>query len=311
MQNFWQNPAVTVPYHRDTYTYISPSKYEGSLTNNVVLITGAGRGIGRATALAFAAAGANVACLSRTKSDVEAVVEEIEKRGHPKALAAVGDVTDAGAPSRISREVEASLGPVGILINNAGVSRISDMEHEKNMEAAWKVTEVNMKGTMAFTHAVLPSMMQRKRGVIINVVSVLATLSLPYFSVYSAAKAGIIRATEIWDMEFRQHGIYTYALHPAMTLNTTLGVGALNETAHKEVEGMRTFVTDFVASEKDTVKLPADTMVALAADPDARHLSGKYIDGTQDLGAVLAEAKKGSDGRIEKEKLYSLKIDTL
>ena len=70
-------------------------------------------------------------------------------------------------------------------------------------------------------------------------------------------------------------------------------------------------MSEFQPSMKDTVALPADTFVALAADPDAKLMSGRYIDATQDLGEVLNEARKGPDGRIEKEGLYTLKVDTL
>ena len=96
-----------------------------------------------------------------------------------------------------------------------------------------------------------------------------------------------------------------------MSKDTTLGEGALNLEAHGRAEGLRRFMEDFVPSMTDTVQLPANTFVALAADPDARYLSGKYIDATQDLGMVLEEAKKGSESRIEKEGLYVLKVDTL
>ena len=144
-----------------------------------------------------------------------------------------------------------------------------------------------------------------------QVVSVLATISLPYFSAYSSAKASLIRATHIMDLEFRLHGIYSYAVHPCMSKDTTLGEGALNLKAHEEVDGLKRFMEDFVPSMTDTVQLPADTFVALVADPDAKYMSGKYIDSTQDLGMVLEEAKKGPDSRIEREGLYILKVDTL
>ena len=113
------------------------------------------------------------------------------------------------------------------------------------------------------------------------------------------------------DLEFRPHGIYSYAVHPCMSKDTTLGEGALNLEAHKKVEGVKRFMEDFMASNTDTVQLPADTFVALVADPDAKYMSGKYVDATQDLGMVLEEARKGSDSRIEKEGLYILKVDTL
>lgn len=145
----------------------------------------------------------------------------------------------------------------------------------------------------------------------IKVVSVLATISLPYFSAYSAAKAALVRSTHIMDLEFRPHGIYSYAVHPCMSKDTTIGEGALNLEANRMVEGVRRFMEDFMASNTDTVQLPADTFVALVADPDAKYMSGKYIDATQDLGMVLEEARKGSEGRIERDGLYILKVDTL
>ncbi len=307
----YKNPKSTIPHHRDTYPYISPSRYTATLTSKIVLITGAGRGIGRASALAFAAAGAHVACMSRTRSDVEAVVHEISQKGHPRALAVVGDVTDPAAPARVVKEIEEALGPIDVLINNAGISRISDTEHEKDMSTAFHVINVNIQGTMAFIHAALPAMIARKSGVVINIVSVLATMNLPYFSAYSCAKSGLLRATEIMDMEFRPHGIYSYAVAPGMVPNTNLGQGALNEESFDRVEEFRNFVKDFGPSMTDTLALPADTLVALVADKDAKHMSGRYIDVTQDLGAVLEEAKKGPDSRIQKEKLYTLKVDTL
>ena len=331
MANLYRNPGSSIPAHHDTYPYISPSKFAGSLKGKVVLLTGAGRGIGRASALAFAAAGANVACVSRTLSDTLSLVQEISQIGYPRAIAISADVSDAEAPGSVVEEVQRELGPVDVLVNNAGISRISDIEHEHGMEAAMKVVEVNMRGTLSFIHAVIPSMIGKKSGVIINVgesfdwqplqyqcklmgaqvVSVLATISLPYFSAYSSAKASLIRATQTMDLEFRPHGIYSYAVHPCMSKDTTLGEGALNLEAHKRVVGVQEFMEAFVPSMTDTVQLPADTFVALVADPDAKYMSGKYIDSTQNLGMVLKEAKKGPESRIEKEDLYILKIDTL
>ena len=307
----YHSPKSTIPRHTDTYPYIHPSKHTNTLTSKTVVITGAGRGIGKATALAFAAAGAHVACMSRTRADVEAVVREISQRGHPLALAIEGDVTDPSAPARVIKQVKESLGPIDVLINNAGISRISDISHEDSMATAFHVMDVNTKGTLSFIHAATPSMMSRRSGVIINIVSVLATINLPYFSAYSAAKAGLIRATEIIDLELRPHGIYSYAVAPGMVADTTLGQGALNTRAYEEVEGVRRFVDEFGPSMTDSVSLPADTMVTLVAEEDAKWMSGRYVDVTQDLGAVLEEARKGKEGRIEGEGLYTLKVETL
>ena len=252
-----------------------------------------------------------MACNSRTPSDLEAVVGEIGEKGYPRALAVPGDVNDPLTACRIVKKVQATLGSIDVLINNAGISRISDIEHEKSMSAAFEVINVNIKGTMSFIHAVTPSMKARKSGVIINIVSVLGTIDLPFFSAYSAAKAAIIRATAIVDHELRPHGIYTYAVAPGMVANTTLGEGAVNLHAYEHVEDLQNFVKDFRPSMTDELSLPADTLVALVRQEDAKWMSGKYVDVTQDLGEVLEEAKKGSESRIEKEGLYTLKVATL
>ncbi|KAL8699735.1 MAG: hypothetical protein Q9201_005834 [Fulgogasparrea decipioides] len=305
------HPPSSIDRHNDTYPYISPVKYVGSLADKVVVITGAGRGIGRATAFAFAAAGASVACISRTKSDLDAVAEQISQNGYPKAIAIPGDVTDPSFPAKMVQIVEATLGPVDILVNNAGISRISSVEHERDYNIPWRVIDVNLRGSMALTHAVIPSMIARESGTIINVVSVLAIENPEYFSAYSSAKAAVLKATHIIDHEFREYGIRSYAVHPGMIADTTLGHGALNLKAHEKSKGVRTFMERFTPTMTDTLALAADTFVALAADADAKHMSGKYIDAAQDLGEVLAEAKKGPEGRIEKERLYMLKVDTL
>ena len=302
---------TTVTRHTDTYPFVSPTKYASTLSNKVVLITGAGRGIGRATALAFAAAGASVACLSRTRSDVDAVVAEIAKKGYPQSIAIAADVIDPSAPVAVIKEIQKELGPIDVLVNNAGISRISPLSHESNFSTPQSVIDVNIHGTLAFIHAVLPSMIERKCGTIINVVSVLAAMTHPYFHAYSCSKAGIMRATHCLELENRQHGILSYAVAPGMIADTTLGHDALNVKAHKELPELQKYMEFFVPSMQDTLTLAADTFVALAADPDAKWMSGRYVDVQQDLGEVLAEAKKGPEGRIEKEGLYQLKVDVL
>ena len=169
MANLYRDPRSTVTNRHDTYPYISPSKYVGSLKGKVILITGAGRGIGRASALAFAAAGANVACLSRTHSETLSLVQDIARKGYPRAIAIAADVTDSDAPGRVLGEIQRELGFVDVLVNNAGISRISDVEHERDMGPAMEVVEVNVRGSLNFVHAVVPTMIENKRGVIINV----------------------------------------------------------------------------------------------------------------------------------------------
>ena len=300
---------TTITRHNDSYPFISPSKHKGALGSKTVLITGAGRGIGRATALAFAVAGANVACLSRTYSDLEDVSKEVQSLG-AEVFIFQSDVTDPLLPSLAIKAVEERFGAVDILVNNAGTSRISTMEHESDFEVPWKVIETNMRGPLAFTHAVTPGMVARGSGVIVNVVSALAVTDPPYFWAYSAAKAGMIKATHILDKELRTKGIVSFAVHPGMVAATTLGVGALNERAMKEDANLADFMKDFVPSMGDSLALPADTFVALCADKDAQLLSGRYVDSCQDLEEVLKAAR---DGKLDMDnaELYKLKVDML
>ena len=308
MDQYLIPPDSAISRHNDTYPFISPSKHNGTLTDTTVLITGAGRGIGRAAALAFAVAGANVACLSRTYTDLESVSNEVRSLG-AKVLIFQCDVTDPSQPSLAIKAVEERFGAVDILVNNAGTSRISTMEHEADFEVPWKVIETNLRGSLAFTHAVTPGMAAQGKGTIINVVSALAVTDPPYFWAYSAAKAGIIKATHILDKELRPKGIRTYAVHPGMVADTTLGIGALNETAMEKETNLAGFMKEFVPSMGDHLALPADTFVALCAEEDAHLLSGRYVDSCQDLAEVLNAAKAGKldgDGG-----LYKLKVDML
>ena len=290
-------PTSTITVHSDTYPFISAEKYRGTLKKKVVLITGAGRGIGRAVALAFAAAGADVACLSRTPSDLDALVEEIQQKHQTRAIAIAEDVVDTALVERAVKRAEETLGPIDILINNAGISRFSDLAHEKDLSMAWKVVEVNMLGTMNLVRAVLPSMTARKSGIIINVVSILGTLPLPYFSAYSAAKAGIIQYTKVIHKELSLNGINTYAVHPCMSQDTTIAVGAVNHDTMEKVEGAGEFLHKFLASQKDKLDLPADTFVTLCVEERAKRLSGKFVDATYDLEEVLKRAE-AEDGDI-------------
>ena len=309
MDQYLIPPNSAITRHKDTYPFISPSKHKGTLTDRTVLITGAGRGIGRATALAFAVAGANVACLSRTYNDLENVSNELRSLG-AKLFIFQCDVTDPLQPNLAIKAVEERFGAVDILINNAGTSRISTMEHETNFEVPWKVVETNLRGPLAFTHAVTPGMAARGKGIIINVVSALAVTDPPYFWAYSAAKAGMIRATHILDKELRPKGIRIYAVHPGMVADTTLGIGALNETAMEKDTHLAGFMKEFIPSMGDHLALPADTFVALCAEEDAHLLSGRYVDSCQDLAEVLNAAK---DGKLDGDGagLYRLKVDML
>ena len=137
-------------------------------------------------------------------------------------------------------------------------------------------------------------MIARKSGIIINVVSILGKLgvSSPYFSAYAASKAGVEKYTEVIDLELRPKGIRTYAVHPCMSLETSIAVGCMNEVAREKEPGVRRFMDDFVVANTDKVDLPADTFVALCVEEGARVLSGRFVDATYDLEEQIRLAKE-------------------
>ena len=177
------------------------------------LITGAGKGIGRATAIAFAAEGINVGLVGRTAENLEKVVSELEQYG-VKAVFAVADVSDQEAVNAAVEHVTAELGPIDILINNAGIGKFGKFLELSTEE--WKgIIDTNLMGVYYVTRAVLPQMIERESGDIINVSSTAGQKGAPVTSAYSASKFGVLGLTESLMLEVRKHNIRVSALTPS------------------------------------------------------------------------------------------------
>ena len=121
----------------DTYPFISPDRFKGKLKGKNVVVTGAGRGIGRVSALAFAGAGASVVCIARHQNDIDDVVAEIEKTHNTPAVAISADISDPNAGKTIVKQVEEKLGSIDVLMNNAGVTRYNFFEAEESLDDWW------------------------------------------------------------------------------------------------------------------------------------------------------------------------------
>jgi 3-oxoacyl-[acyl-carrier protein] reductase len=172
-----------------------------SLAGRTALITGAATGIGRATALAFAAAGASVVVnhLAST-SEAQALVQEIQTMG-VKAWAFEADVSLALDVERMAAWVESAVGPIDILVNNAGI--IAEIPFLQTTEADWdRMLACDLKSVFLMSRAFLPSMLNLRRGVIINIASDLALIGRAQFAPYCAAKAGVIGLTKSLALEF-------------------------------------------------------------------------------------------------------------
>lgn len=186
------------------------------LDGKVALVTGASRGIGKAVALALAARGADVAVLARTAAAAEPVAALLRGQGR-RAVAAGGDVSQWDDVQRLVSTVRSSLGPVDVLINNAGTGGAHGYVWDLAPEAFRSALLVNVLGPFLFMKAILPEMIQRSRGVIINVSSGNVRNPGPARSLYGTTKSGLDYLTRAAHQEAVPHGVRVYAFYPGPT----------------------------------------------------------------------------------------------
>jgi NAD(P)-dependent dehydrogenase (short-subunit alcohol dehydrogenase family) len=181
------------------------------LSGRVAIVTGAGGGLGRAYALALAAAGARVLVNDIQSENARAVAEEIRRAGGT-ALADAGDVSDWASAARIVAACRSELGGADVLVNNAGLTHAKPIweEDEAGFE---RLMRVNLKGTFAMTRQVVGYMIERRAGSIINITSGAQEGHAPA-SAYSASKGGVASATYTWAVELAQFGIRVNAVSP-------------------------------------------------------------------------------------------------
>ena len=188
----------------------------GLFNGQTAWVTGAGRGIGRAAALALADQGAAVAVVSRTQSEIDRVAAEIIARGG-RSIATILDVSNWAMVDWAARQIDHALGPIDILINNAGVLDPLGKLWETDPEEFGRLIDINLSGAYYCMRAVLPGMVQRGRGVIVNVSSIAATLVSPGWSAYAASKAGLDHLTRCLAVDLKGTPIRAYTLHPGLT----------------------------------------------------------------------------------------------
>ncbi|MGE7093437.1 3-ketoacyl-ACP reductase [Lysinibacillus sp. NPDC048646] len=192
-----------------------------TISGKTALITGAGRGIGRATAIAFAKEGINVGLVGRTVENLQHVAEELKAYDVKVAIAAA-DVANLDSISKAVETIRAGLGPIDILVNNAGISKFGKFL-ELSPEDWTNIVDVNVKGVYYTTRAVLPEMIERESGDIINISSTAGQKGAPITSAYSASKAAVIGMSESLMLEVRKHNIRVVTLTPS-TVATDMAV---------------------------------------------------------------------------------------
>jgi len=236
------------------------------LTNQVAVVTGAGRGIGRAIALKFAAEGADVVCVSRTQENSEKVAAEVRALGR-KAWAVALDVSDAAAVNTTAEQILKDAGKVDILVNNAGVTR--DGLLMRMSEADWDtVLDTNLKGAFNVTKAFTRSFLKQRSGRIINVASVIGLIGNAGQCNYAASKAGLIGFTKSCARELASRGVTVNALAPGFIETDMTAV--LKE---EQKAGILTQVPLGMLGSTEDIAAAALYM----ASPGARYVTGQVL----------------------------------
>ncbi len=244
------------------------------LANQVAVVTGAGRGIGRAIALTFAAQGADIVCISRTAENSERSAEEVRQLGR-KAWALAVDVADGAAVSAAAEKVLAVPGRVDILVNNAGVTR--DGLLMRMSEADWDtVLDTNLKGAFLVTKAFTRAFVKQRSGRIINVASVIGLIGNAGQANYAASKAALIGFTKSVARELASRGVTVNALAPGfIETDMTAVLAAELKTGLLQRIPLNRF------GQPDDIAAAA----LFLAGPGARYITGQVL--TVDGGMVM------------------------
>jgi NADP-dependent 3-hydroxy acid dehydrogenase YdfG len=184
-----------------------------ALEGKVALVTGAGRGIGRAIALAFAAEGAAVALVARSRADIAGAAAEIRERANGRALAMPTDVTQDAAVEALVERVAGELGRLDVLVTAAGTASFGAVAECKPGDWDAMLT-LNLRAVMVCCRAALPVMMRQRSGTILNVASIAAKRALPGSAAYTATKMAVIGFSRVLAEEMRPHGVRVGVLVP-------------------------------------------------------------------------------------------------
>jgi NAD(P)-dependent dehydrogenase (short-subunit alcohol dehydrogenase family) len=201
--------------------FFSPAEDTMKLKGKVALITGGGRGIGRAIALRFAREGAAVMVTSRTASELAQVVQEIVGAGGEGASVQADAATQAEI-EKVVKETRAQLGPIDILVNNAGVYGPVETVEKISPGDFDRVIAVNLRAPFLFIQLVLPEMKKRKAGVIVNISSVSGKHAFTLNAAYGASKAGLLALTRTVAAEAAADGVRVNAICPGVVEETRM-----------------------------------------------------------------------------------------
>jgi NAD(P)-dependent dehydrogenase (short-subunit alcohol dehydrogenase family) len=302
---------------RDTYPFIDPYRFRGALAGQIVLITNAHRGIGRASALDFASCGATVVCTARTVELLQPLISEIKTRYNTPSHGIPVDLNDPTIPPRLIQYIEQTIGPISTLLNVTLGQTLNSFPHISNFLADWwACLEANLRTPIALIHAVLPHMLARSSGTIISTTFRSGAKHIPFTTSSSVTHSAIIRFHHGLNDEILPKGIYSYVVHPGIIASHLHDPEAKVDSSHFALEPriqseMTSRIEEAMQDGWCGAGLASGTFLALVAEPRAKCLSGLYVDAERDLEEMIVEVEKGAEGRVQREGLYVLKVDEL
>ena len=282
----------------------SESLQDIDLKGQVAIVTGGGRGIGRAIAQGLAKSGSAVAVVARSGDQLAETVALIEDAGG-RAMAVTADVTDEQAVQVMVSEVEDQLGPVDLLDCNAGVMGPTGPTWEVDGDEWWRCVEVNLRGPFLCSRAVLPGMVARRSGRIITTASGAGIEPWPFGAAYAIAKGAAITFSENLAAETGEHGISVFSIHPGFVRTALTEGAAASPDDEKWCGGM--FRTSLAEGTPFECVLPerAAKLVVLLASGRADALSGCLVSVDDDVAEMVSRAEE-----IRRDGLYALRLRT-
>jgi NAD(P)-dependent dehydrogenase (short-subunit alcohol dehydrogenase family) len=260
------------------------------LKGKVAIVTGAGRGFGRAIAMRYAGEGAAVAVTSRSPAELQFVVEDIGRIGG-RAIAVAGDVTDPADVDRVVTTTERELGPVSVLVSNAGVpgpfGPIWSVDPEQWVAAQY----VHIRAPFYYMQRVMPGMIARRAGTVIVVSAIASRIVAPYLSAYCLGKIAQTRLAALAGAEAREFGVDVYAIDPGFVFT-----GMAEETAnHPDAQRWLPGMVERLRSVRESPHRNADLMRCAQRCLDLAsgrysELSGRYLELSDDLDVALRDA---------------------
>jgi NAD(P)-dependent dehydrogenase (short-subunit alcohol dehydrogenase family) len=275
------------------------------LVPTVAVVTGGGRGVGRMIAQSLAGAGAAVGVLARSRDQLADTVALIEA-SHGVAVAATADVTDMGSVAAAFARFRRELGPVDLLVNNAGVLGPVGPLWEVDGRDWWRTMEINIGGMMVCAQLALREMVTRRHGRIINVASEAGVHRWPLVSAYSVSKAAGVKLTENVARETSRFGVSVFSLHPGLLpigLSESLPE---NPPADSYIGRIKAWALQELAAGRGADPAAAMHLMVRIARGDADALTGRHLSVHDDLDAMI----EGIDA-VRANDLYVLKPERL